>query len=63
MICLAGTLTIAILIIFFFNYYISVAKDLNFKERFFEMSFISLGVSAITFLIGVLIRQFLGIEI
>jgi len=63
MICLAGTLTIAILIIFFFNYYISVAKDLNFKERFFEMAFISLGVSAITFLIGVLIRQFLGIEI
>ncbi len=63
MICLGMTLSIAILIIFFFNYYISVAKDLDFKARFFEMAFISLGVSAITFLIGVLIRQFVHIEI
>jgi len=63
MICLAATLSIAIMIIFFFNYYISVAKDLNFKARFFEMAFISIGVSAITFLIGVVIRQFLGIEV
>ncbi|HOP31752.1 MAG TPA: VIT1/CCC1 transporter family protein, partial [Spirochaetota bacterium] len=63
MLCLAATLSIALMIIFFFNYYISVAKDLNFKERFFEMAFISLGVSAITFLIGVVIRQFLGIEV
>lgn len=63
MICLGMTLTVAILIIFFFNYYISVAKDLNFKARFFEMAFISLGVSAITFLIGVLIRQFVNIQI
>lgn len=63
MICLGLTLMVAILIIFFFNYYISVAKDLDFKSRFFEMAFISLGVSAITFLIGVLIRQFINIEI
>jgi len=63
MICLGMTLSIAILIIFFFNYYISVAKDLDFKARFFEMAFISLGVSAITFLIGVLIRQFVNIQI
>jgi len=63
MICLGVTLTIAILIIFFFNYYISVAKDLDFKTRFFEMAFISLGVSAITFFIGVLIRQFVDIQI
>ena len=63
MICLGLTLTVAISIIFFFNYYISVAKDLDFKSRFFEMAFISLGVSAITFLIGVLIRQFIHIEI
>jgi VIT1/CCC1 family predicted Fe2+/Mn2+ transporter len=63
MICLLFTLTIAILIILGFNYYISVAKDLNFKKRFFEMALISLGVSAITFGIGVLIRQFIGIDI
>jgi len=63
MICLGLTLSIAIFIIFFFNYYIAVAKDLDFKSRFFEMAFISLGVSTITFLIGVLIRQFIHIEI
>ncbi len=63
MICLGATLTIAILIIFFFNYYIAVAQDLDFKSRFFEMASISLGVYGITFLIGVLIRQFLHIEV
>ncbi len=63
MIALGATLSIGIAIIFFFNYYISVAKDLNFKERFTEMALISLGVSAITFLIGVMVRQFIGIDI
>ncbi len=63
MIALGATLAIGIAIIFFFNYYISVAKDLNFKARFSEMAIISLGVSAITFLIGVLVRQFIGVDI
>lgn len=63
MTALGATLAIGIAIIFFFNYYISVAKDLNFKVRFIEMTVISLGVSAITFLIGVLVRQFIGIDI
>ncbi len=63
LICLGLTLTIAILIIFFFNYYISVAKDLNFRRRFAEMALISLGVSALTFGIGFLIRKGLGIEV
>lgn len=53
----------AILIIFLFNYYISVAKDLNFKHRFTEMALISLGVSALTFGIGFLIRIYMGIDI
>lgn len=63
MVCLLATLTIAILIILGFNYYIAIAKDLPFKKRFFEMAAISLGVSAITFGIGVLIRHFIGIDI
>lgn len=62
-ICLGLTLTIAILIILFFNYYISIAKDLPFKRRFLEMAVISLGVSAITFGIGFLLRKFAGIEL
>lgn len=63
LICLGITLCIAILIIFGFNYYISVAKDLNFKHRFFEMAVISLGVSALTFAIGFLVKKALGVDI
>lgn len=60
---LGATLVTAIIIIFFFTFYISVAQDLPFKKRFLEMVTISLGVSAITFVIGLIIRQFLGIEV
>lgn len=63
MVCLALTLLIAIAIIFFFNYYISVAKDLSFKKRFFEMAAISLGVAGISFGVGFLIRTFIGVEL
>lgn len=57
------TIAIAILIIFCFNYYISVAKDFSFKSRFFEMVLINLSVTLITFLIGLAIREVLGVEI
>lgn len=60
---LGATLCVAVLIIFLFNYYISVAKDYDFKKRFFEMASISIGVAGISFLIGVLVKQFIGIEI
>ncbi|MFC2136509.1 VIT1/CCC1 transporter family protein [Bacteroidota bacterium] len=62
-VALATTLGIAVLIILLFTYYISVAKDYNFKKRFWEMTLISLGVAAISFLIGLAIRHFLNIEI
>jgi vacuolar iron transporter family protein len=62
-VCLAFTLTIAILIIFVFNFYLSVAKDLNFWRRFGEMALISLGVSAVSFGVGYLIRGFLGVDV
>ena len=44
-ISLAWTLVNAILVIALFNYYISVARGYNFKQRFFEMAGISLGVA------------------
>ncbi len=62
-ISLGVSLGVAVLIIFVFNYYISVAKDYNFFKRFSEMAVISLGVAGISFLIGVLIKQFIGIDI
>lgn len=60
---LAITLGAAILIILFFNFYISVAKDLPFLRRFLEMAFISLGVAALSFGIGVIVRNVFGIDI
>ena len=62
-VCLVFTLSVAVLIIAFFNYYISVAKDVPFKRRFLEMVGLSLGVAALSFFIGYLIRTFLDIEI
>lgn len=52
-----------VLIIFVFNYYLSVAKDLKFKGRFFQMVAISLGVSLISFGIGFLVKLAFGIEL
>lgn len=62
-VCLAVTLTLGVLIIASFNYYIAVAKDLNFRKRFLEMAGLSLGVAAVSFLVGFLLRKFTGIEI
>lgn len=60
---LALALTTAVIIIAIFNYYISVAKDESFKERFLEMAGLSLGVATFSFILGYFIRQWLGIEI
>lgn len=60
---LGVTLLIVISIIFLFNYYISVAKDLDFKRRFFEMAFISLGVATISFFIGWALKNVLGVDV
>ena len=63
LVSLIMTVLVAIFIILIFNFYISVAQDLNFKERFVEMASISLGVAFISFIIGYLIRVFLGVEV
>ena len=56
-------LIFVIIIIAAFNYYIAVAKNLSFKEKFREMSVISLSVAGVSFLIGLAVKKFLGIEI
>jgi VIT1/CCC1 family predicted Fe2+/Mn2+ transporter len=60
---LAISLTTGVLIIAAFNYYISVARDEPFRARFLEMAGLSLGVAALSFIIGYLVRQLLGIEV
>lgn len=61
--CLAISLTTAVAIIALFNFYISIAKSENFRRRFSEMAILSLSVAAISFMIGYLIRAWLGIEV
>jgi VIT1/CCC1 family predicted Fe2+/Mn2+ transporter len=61
--CLTCTLIAAVLIIGFFNYYIAVAKDEPFKERFLEMAGLSMGVAAFSFFVGFILRTFFGVDI
>ncbi len=62
-ISLACTLAIAVLIIAFFNYYIAVARSEPFAGRFLEMAGLSLGVAAISFLVGFLLRAVIGVDV
>jgi len=57
------TILIAILIIYLFNFYISVAKEISFKKRFLEMALISLGVAALSFGIGFLVSRIFNIQV
>jgi VIT1/CCC1 family predicted Fe2+/Mn2+ transporter len=61
--CLSLTIINAIIVIFLFTFYVSVAKDFPFKKRFLEMTLISIGIASLTFAIGFLIRISLGVEI
>ena len=57
------TLIVAVVIIFIFTYYVSVAKSLPFKRRFFKISAISLGVAFISLLIGIVIKAAFNIDL
>ena len=63
MYALFSMIGVVILIIAGFTYYISVAKGERFKPRFLEMSLISIGVAVISFVVGILAKQFLGVEL
>ena len=60
---LACMLLIVILIIAGFTYYTSVAQDQPFTSRFAEMAIISISVAVISFFVGVLAKQFLGVDL
>ena len=60
---LALTLTGAVLVILVFTFYIAVAKDLPFWRRFAEMAGICLSIAAISFVIGLVIRVFLNVNV
>ena len=56
-------LVVVILIIAGFTYYTSVAQDQPFKSRFLEMALISIGVAVVSFLVGMLAKRFLGVDL
>ncbi len=56
-------LVIVVLIIAGFTYYTGVAQDQPFKSRFLEMAGISLGVAVLSFVVGILAKRFLGVDI
>ena len=56
-------LAVVILIIAGFTYYTSVAQGEKFKSRFLEMSVISVSVAVVSFVVGILAKKFLGIDI
>ena len=60
---LVFTLAGAVLVILVFTFYLAVAKDLPFWRRFGEMAAISLGIAAISFVIGLLIRVLLNVTV
>ena len=63
MVALTCMLAIVIVIIAAFTYYISVAKGEKFFSKFAEMSVISVAVAVISFVVGILAKQFLGVDV
>ena len=60
LLCMLG---IIVVIIAAFTYYTAVAQDLPFGSRFLEMAIISIGVAVISFVVGVLAKKFLGVDV
>jgi VIT1/CCC1 family predicted Fe2+/Mn2+ transporter len=62
-VALPFTLATALVVIFVFTFYISVAKGLNFWKRFTEMTLISMGIAILSFVIGLVVRLVLHVSV
>ena len=62
-ISLGVMLFLVIVIIVFFNLYTTVARGGSFFRKFGQMAGLSLGIAALTFGIGYIIRKFFGIQL
>lgn len=56
-------LVLVVLILAGFNFYTSVARDVSFGKNFGQMCAISLGVAALSFVLGYAVRMFLGVDV
>lgn len=62
-VALGITLFNAVVVIYFFTFFVSVVKSQNFKRLFLEMLGISFGVAIISFIIGWIARSVFQIEL
>ena len=60
LLCMLG---IIVLIIAGFTYYTAVAQDQPFGSRFLEMAVISISVAVVSFIVGILAKKFLGVDL
>ncbi len=58
--CMLG---VVVAIIAGFTYYTSVSLDQPFRSRFWEMAIISVGVAVLSFFVGILAKQLLGVDL
>ena len=56
-------LAMVVLIIAGFTFYTSVAQDQKFGKHFLEMAGISIGVAVVSFVVGILAKKFLGVDL
>ena len=63
MTALLCTLATAIVVIAAFNWYMSVVLDRSFKRGFLVMAGVSVSVAVLSFFIGIVVKNVLGIEI
>lgn len=56
-------IAVVVLIIFVFSYYVAVVQDQKFGKRFLEMFLISIGVAVLSFGVGLLAKNVIGIDI
>ncbi|MHA2428498.1 MAG: VIT1/CCC1 transporter family protein, partial [Candidatus Hermodarchaeia archaeon] len=60
-VALGSMISIAVVLILFTTFYISVVQRIAFKERALESIVISLSIAGLSFVISFLIRTFLGL--
>lgn len=63
LIALGLMMVTVLLIIAGFTFYVSVAQGEKFRPRFLEMSLISISVAVISFIVGILAKKFLGVDL
>lgn len=56
-------LVLVVVVLALFNMYTSIAQGTPFGKRFGQMCLISLGVAALTFVLGLAVKVFLGVDV